>query len=334
MPTNDKHKRPRNGDAKARRLVEYARVQSERTLQAKLASTPRELPEDLFPGYRIVANVSGGGQGRVYEAIDESTQRRVAIKVLRSGPFAGEAEHGRFEREIQILAQLQHPNIVTIHSSGTVALEPYFVMDFIEGQALDKYVAGNHLSIERILALFLRICEAVNAAHLRGIVHRDLKPGNIRIDNHGDPHVLDFGLAKTVPDPGVGRAGSSDATLDGPFVGSLPWAAPEQVMNAPDSIDLRTDVYGLGMLLYFMLTQSFPYEPRTSNCDMTDSILRSEPTPPRSLRPEIDDELSTIVLMCLQKEPDRRYQIAGELARDIERYSAGEPIEAKRDSAG
>ncbi len=333
MLKNHRRDTPAN-DAKARQLVEYAREQAEPALQANPACEQRELPEDVFPGYTIVANVSRGGQGRVYEATDNSTERRVAIKVLHSGPFGGESERLRFEREIQILAQLQHPHIVTIHSSGTVALQRYFVMDFIEGQALDEYFAGHHLTIEQTLTLFLRICEAVNAAHLRGIVHRDLKPGNVRIDDHGEPHVLDFGLAKTILDPAAGPPDPSGTTLAGQFVGSLPWAAPEQVMNAPEAVDLRTDVYGLGLLLYFMLTNSFPYDRRANLRDMMDSILRSEPTPPRSLRREIDDELSTIVLMCLRKDPARRYQIASELARDIERYRAGEPIEAKRDSAG
>jgi len=322
------------GDDKARRLVAYARGQAEPTLHARLVCEPHELPADLFPGYTIVAKVGGGGQGRVYEAVDNSTQRRVAIKVLRSGPFGDEAVRGRFEREIQILAQLQHPNIVTIHSSGTVALQRYFVMDFIEGQPLDAYLAGNHLSMEKTLAVFLRICEAVNAAHLRGIVHRDLKPGNIRIDDHGDPHVLDFGLAKTVPGHAGGAPSSMDATIAGQFVGSLPWAAPEQMMNVPTAIDLRTDVYGLGLVLYFLLTRSLPYERGANLRDMTDSILHGDPTRPSTLRREVDDELDTIVLMCLQKEPDRRYQIAGELARDIRRYRAGQPIEAKRDHTG
>lgn len=321
-------------EAKARQLVHYAREQAEPTLQAERSSQPTELPSDLFPGYTIVANISRGGQGRVYEAIDNSTQRRVAIKVPRSGPFIDDAERGRFEREIRILAQLQHPNIVTIHSSGTVTAQRYFVMDFIDGQPLGDYVSGNHLTIEQTLHLFLRICDAVNAAHLRGIVHRDLKPGNIQIDDHGEPHVLDFGLAKAIPNPAGGAVDSLDATVAGQFVGSLPWSAPEQVMNTPDAIDLRTDVYGLGLLLYFMLTQSFPYERRANLVEMTDRILRSDPARPSSLRREINDELDTIVLMCLNKEPDRRYQIAGELARDVKRYLAGEPIEAKRDSSG
>jgi len=326
-------KTDRPADAKARKLVEYARTQAERTLQARLARKPTHLPPDMFPGYTIVTNVGHGGQGRVYEAIDNSTQRRVAIKVLRSGPFGGEAERGRFEREIEILAQLQHPNIVTIHSSGTVALQRYFVMDFIEGQPLDEYLTGTHLSIDQTLNVFLRICEAVHAAHLRGIVHRDLKPTNIQIDDLGEPYVLDFGLAKAVPGRSGDTPGSWDATVDGQFVGSLPWAAPEQVMNESDAMDLRTDVYGLGLLLYFMLTRSLPYERGANLRDMTDRILLSNPVRPSTLRRDVDDELDTIVLMCLQKDPGRRYQIAGELARDLRRYRAGEPIEAKRDNA-
>src|ERR1043166_4110828 len=156
------------------------------------------LAPDSFAGYRILREIHRGGQGIVYEAIQESTDRTVAIKVLKQGPFADRAELARFEREVHVLSRLNHPNIVTIHDRGSSGGHAYLVMDYVHGRALDQYLAGADCSQEATLKLFVKICDAVHAAHLRGIIHRDLKPGNIRIDDHGEPHVLDFGLAKFV----------------------------------------------------------------------------------------------------------------------------------------
>ena len=164
------------------------------------------------------------------------------------------------------------------------------------------------------------------------MIHRDLKPSNIRIDAAGEPHILDFGLAK------VGAADATDdshpqmMTITGQFVGSLPWASPEQAEGVPDKIDIRTDVYSLGVILYQMLTDRFPYEVIGNIRDVLANIQNVAPAPPSGIRRQINNEVETIVLKCLSKERERRYQSAGELARDIEHYLAGEPIEAKRDS--
>jgi eukaryotic-like serine/threonine-protein kinase len=283
-----------------------------------------------FAGYDVLREIHHGGQGVVYQALQRSTRRKVAIKVMRDGPFASPAEQARFEREIQVLGQLNHPSIVAIHDSGQVGGCQYFVMDYVSGQPLDVWIASGRHSIATILRVFGQICVAVNAAHLRGIIHRDLKPGNIRVDEQGAPHVLDFGLAK-VALPGA----ASDAaamTLTGQFVGSLPWASPEQAEGVPGKLDLRTDVYSLGVILYQMLTGKFPYDVVGNMRDVLDRIIRVEPQRPSTIWPAIDDEVETIVLKCLAKQRERRYQSAGELARDIARYLAGEPIEAKRDS--
>ena len=305
------------------------------------------LPEDSFAGYQLLREIHRGGQGVVYQALQKSTNRKVAIKVMKEGPFAGAADKARFEREVQILGQLQHPNIVGVHDSGSVGNNFYFVMDYIPGQPLDVYMAGAAeketgtkgsknqarvgLSIESTLKLFAKICEAVNAAHLRGIIHRDLKPGNIRVDPSGEPHILDFGLAKVSAFDPIGD-GSPAMTITGQFIGSLPWASPEQAEGQPSKIDVRTDVYSLGVILYQMLTGKFPYEVIGNMRDVLDRILRAEPAKPSTVRKQINDEVETIVLKCLSKERERRYQTAGELARDISHYLAGEPVEAKRDS--
>ncbi|MCP4246449.1 MAG: serine/threonine protein kinase [bacterium] len=291
-------------------------------------------PGDSFPGYEIIGEIHRGGQGVVYRAVQKSTQRTVAIKVMHEGPFAGSADRVRFEREIQILGRFNHPSIVTIHDSGQAAGSAFFVMDYIEGAPLDAYMTQGKKSVTETLQLFTKICDAVSAAHLRGVIHRDLKPGNIRVDAEGVPHVLDFGLAKVAPYDVIAGEKPEAITMTGQFVGSLPWASPEQAAGSQDQIDIRTDVYSLGVILYRMLTGAFPYMVSGMMRDVVDNILTAAPTRPRGLRPEIDDEVETIVLKCLAKETERRYQSAGELARDIRRYLAGEPIEALRDSVG
>ena len=319
-------------------LVERARAEAAKTARLPEAGSSElddrfaEPLPDWFPGYDVVRELHRGGQGVVYQAIQKSTKRKVAIKVMREGPFAGPRDRSRFEREVQILGQLDHPGIVRIHESGTAAGSFFYVMDYISGQALDAYTVGDGRAIDATLRLFVKICEAVNAAHLRGVIHRDLKPSNIRIDAAGEPHVLDFGLAKLATQPLTEESQPRLMSLTGQFIGSLPWASPEQAEGSPEKIDTRTDVYSLGVILYQMLTGEFPY-PVTGNMrEVLDNILTVEPDRPRTLRPQIDDEVETLVLKCLRKERERRYQTAGELARDVQHYLAGEPIEAKRDS--
>jgi serine/threonine protein kinase/Tfp pilus assembly protein PilF len=335
-------------------------------------------------GYDIVREIRRGGQGVVFEAVQRSTGRTVAIKWMRDSAFASTGDRMRFEREVRILAQLNHPNIVTIHDSGvTPTGDNYFVMNYIPGMPLDDYVdrlsagkdathqpkpldhtqthSGNVqprrptairpsasagvIDVTHCLKLFEKVCDAVHTAHLRGIIHRDLKPSNIRIDERGEPHILDFGLAKLSDPPTTGGSppdglsdmagrltGASEFTQSGQFVGSLPWASPEQVEGRSDLIDIRTDVYSLGVILFQMLTGRFPYPVMGHIREVMDHITHTAPTRPRGLRPTLDDEIETIVLKCLAKEPNRRYQSAGELARDLDRYLSGDAIEAKRDS--
>lgn len=293
------------------------------------------LDEDPGPRGRVsrlcvLEEIHRGGQGVVYKALQESTQRHVAIKVLQGGHVVSSADRARFAQEIQVLGQLRHAHIVRIFDSGAAGGLFYYVMDYIPGRPLDTYVRHATTSFESVydfVRLFLKICDAVNAAHLRGIIHRDLKPGNIRVDGDGEPHVLDFGLSKLT------ASEQSDVTATGQFVGSIPWAAPEQAEGRVDAIDLRTDVYSLGVLFYQMLTGQLPYDARGSVSELLLRITRSEPTPPRTHVPSLSPDLETIVLKCLHKNPERRYQSAGDLARDLRRFLAREPIEAKRDSA-
>jgi serine/threonine protein kinase/tetratricopeptide (TPR) repeat protein len=298
-------------------------------------------------GFDDLREIGRGGQAAVYSGIQRSTRRRTAIKVLLDGAFSSEAKRRRFEREIELVAGLRHPNILRVYDSGVSQDgHPYCVMEYIEGIPLDEHVGNVKKSksqkaepskrrsaiTEEIPRLFVEICDAVNHAHQRGVIHRDLKPSNIRIDSDGHPQILDFGLAKAVEDDSMRLPGQSGMTLTGHFLGSLAWASPEQAKGDPSAIDIRTDVYSLGVMLYHALTDRFPYDVSGSVHAVLDNILNAEPDRPHRSCDKIDDELQAIVLKCLNKEPNRRYQTAGELGNDLRCYLAGAPISAKDDS--
>lgn len=311
-------------------FIEHARQQTEQT-RAVLEQTISLPQSDFIPGYTVLREIHRGGQGIVYEATQHRGRRRVALKVLRDGALAGPVEQLRFKREVQILAQFQHPNIVRLYEGGAVDGKLFYAMDFVDGLPFDTYLRQTRCTIKDTLRLVEKIAEAVHAAHLKGFVHRDLKPANIRVGTSGDPHLLDFGLAKLVQGSLDSLSGAS-ITVTGQFMGSLPWAAPEQVDGTPEGVDIRTDVYALGVILYHGLTGQYPYEVIGSMRGIVDHIVNSEPPRPSTVQEGIDDDVDTIVLKCLNKERERRYQSAGELAEDIRHYLSGEPIAAKRES--
>ncbi len=315
-----------------RRLVNDAFAQFER-ITSGFSSGRAGIPDWVsFAGYRILGEVHRGGQGVVYQALHESTRRKVAIKVLKEGPFADRTELARFDREVDVLSRLNHPHIVAVHDRGLTAGHAWYVMDYVPGRPLDAYVAGADLSMDALLALFVKVCDAVNVAHLRGVIHRDLKPGNIRVDEQGEPRILDFGLAKLVHEH-PGGSSALAMTMTGQFVGSLPWSSPEQTTGGADAIDIRTDVYSLGVILFQLLTGRFPYPVVGRIDDVVRHIAQTSPERPSTIRRGLDHDLELIVLKCLAKEPERRYQSAGELARDIRHYLANEPVEATSPSA-
>lgn len=303
-----------------------------------------------LPGYDDLIELRRGGQGAVYVATQRSTGRRVAIKVLLDGAYASQAARRRFEREIDLIASLRHPNIVQIYDSGITPRESpggerlYFVMEFIDGMSLGEYAATDgplrrnrspQEAHRAIIELFAVLCDAVSYAHQRGVIHRDLKPGNIRIDAEGRPHALDFGLAKALHDDDIEQS-RSRVSITGQFMGSLPWASPEQVQAdaaQPLAVDTRSDVYSLGVILFHLLADRFPYDVGSGVRQTLENIITREPSRLRSLAPNADEAIEAIAMQCLAKHPDDRYQSASELAKDVRRYLAGEPIEAKRDSA-
>ena len=305
------------------------KAHSDAPTQSQSPSVAQE-PVTTMDGYEILGEIHRGGQGVVYKAVQKSTKRTVALKVLLQGPYASPQQRHRFEREIDLVASLHHPNIVTVYESGATSDErQYFAMEYIHGRPLDEYMAAANLSIDETLRLFQKISAAVNYAHQKGIIHRDLKPGNIRIDTEGEPHVLDFGLAKAA---GTALHTGMPVTVTGEFMGTLSYASPEQTKGDPNLIDIRTDVYSLGVLLYEMLTGDYPYEVVGQMADILRNIAQAPPKKPSTIRRQINDEVETIVLKALAKERERRYQSAESLARDVEHYLNGEPIDAKRDS--
>lgn len=305
-----------------------------------------ENPTPNIRGYRLQRQIAIGGQGIVYEAKQESTGQSVAIKLLLHGAIAGDSQRARFEREVEILAKVTHPHIVSIVDRGeSEDGMPYLVTQFVRGWPVDKYsarmIAADEQGATEILPLFVKIANAIDFAHKRGVIHRDLKPSNILVDPHGEPRILDFGLAK----PLLGEF--SDArTIDGSFMGSLPWASPEQAHGDPQAIDHRSDVYSLGVILYQMVTGGkFPYPVVGSMRDVLDNILNAKPTPPSELSnkntahpseaaisprpiPTVNPGLEAIVMKALEKSPSRRHQSAMELANEIRDYLAGRPSDA------
>ena len=292
---------------------------------------------DLVPGYRILGELHRGGQGTVYRAIQERTKRTVAVKLMHGGAAASSKSRARFEREVELIASMRHPNIVTVFDGGDLPDGGYFVaMEFIRGVPLVRADAfdrdmddkSRSESIRMKLEQFASICDAVQYAHLRGIIHRDIKPGNILIDRDGQPKVLDFGVAKV-----LGLGDTPDATLTGEFVGTFAYAAPEQVSGGADEIDTRCDIYALGVVLYEMTTGCFPYEISGPMSQTLKNITETEPEPPSRVADGLDSEIDAIIASAMAKSPDRRYQSVGSLAADIRRYLAGEPVEARRDSS-
>jgi len=273
-------------------------------------------------GYEIIEKVAEAGQGQVWRALQQSTDRHVAIKVPRLGLVTSERARIRFEREVGLAARLKHPNIARIYDSGVNRGQYYYVMDFVEGLKLDEYVRQYRLSHQQILELMRTICQAVQHAHQMGVIHRDLKPSNIIVTNEGRPFIVDFGLAKGLLEDDQNLV----LSVDGEAVGTPAYMSPEQAAGHSDKVDTRTDVYSLGVTLFTLLTGSNPHDLSGTRLEVMHRIAEQEVKRPRVLNRNIDRDIEALLLKALDKDPDRRYSSAAGLTEDINNYLKGEPL--------
>src|SRR6516165_4371115 len=274
-----------------------------------------------YGDYELLEEIGRGGQGVVYRARQKSLNRTVALKVIGLGQWATEAHLKRFRREAEAAASLDHSGIVPIYEVGERDGSCYFSMKFVEGGQLDAVVRREPMPLRRAVELIVKVARTVHYAHEHGILHRDIKPGNILLDSKGEPHLTDFGLARLVET-------ESTVTRTLEVLGTPSYMAPEQAAAKNTELSSATDVYGLGAVLYQLLTGHPPFAGGTTY-ETIKLLLDTEPRPLRSLNPKIDRELSTICLKCLEKDPNRRYHSALALAEDLEHWLKHEPIQAK-----
>src|SRR5262245_15741132 len=272
--------------------------------------------------YELLEEVGRGGQGVVFRARQKSLNRIVALKVISLGQWASKVHLKRFRLEAEAAAHLEHPGIVPIHEVGERDGSCYFSMKFVEGGQLDAVAKREPMSIRRAAELIAKVARTIHYAHEHGILHRDIKPGNILLDAKGEPHLTDFGLARLIESDS-----SVTHTLD--VLGTPSYMAPEQAVGNNVAISSATDVYGLGAVLYQLLTGQPPFA-GGATYETIKLLLDTEPRPPRLLNPKVDRDLSTICLKCLEKDSKRRYSSALALAEDLERWLKHEPIAARR----
>jgi serine/threonine-protein kinase len=276
-------------------------------------------PPPVLGDYEVLGELGRGGMGVVYRARQVPLNRVVALKMILAGGHAGEADLARFRTEAEAIARLQHPHIVQIHAVGEHQGLPFFSLEFCPGGSLADQLAGTPLPPREAAALVAKLAGAMHAAHQKGVLHRDLKPANVLLAEDGTPKVTDFGLAK--------KLGEAGQTASGAVMGTPSYMAPEQAAGTKE-LTPAVDIYGLGALLYELLTGRPPFRAETP-MDTLLQVLESQPAPPRLLNPKVDRDLETVCLKCLEKSPPRRYASAVALAADLERYLAGEPVQAR-----
>jgi serine/threonine protein kinase len=284
--------------------------------------------------FRLERLIAEGGMGSVYEARQDNPERTVALKVIRSGLATPRALR-RFEHEANILARLQHAGIAQIFEAGTFLSDrgeqPYFAMELIRGKPLDRYAEAHGADTRRRVELLARVCDAVHHAHQKGVIHRDLKPANILVDASDQPKILDFGVARATESD---VQAASVRTLTGELLGTVLYMSPEQLAGDPDDLDLRCDIYALGVVGFQLLSGRLPLDVRRKSLVEAARVIRDEPpTTLGSISRALRGDLDTILAKALEKEQDRRFQSAAELAADLRRYLADEPILARPPSA-
>ncbi|HSG99500.1 MAG TPA: serine/threonine-protein kinase, partial [candidate division Zixibacteria bacterium] len=275
--------------------------------------------------YRIDGPAGAGGMGEVYKATDTRLQRTVAVKVLHTRVASNPDLRERFEREAKVIAGLNHPNICTLHDIGSANEIDYLVMEYIEGESLSSRLEKGPLAAGEILTIAIQIADALDKAHKQGLVHRDLKPGNIMLTREG-AKLLDFGLAKFQPQAGFvddlssGQTRTTPLTIQGAIIGTLQYMAPEQLEG--QEADARSDIFAFGATLYEMATGKSAFEGK-SRASLIASVLKEQPRPVSEITPLTPAPLESVISQCLAKEPDQRWQTAGDLKRSLELIRSG-----------
>ena len=281
---------------------------------AEAAQQPKQVGR-----FQLTSRIGVGGFGTVWKARDTELDRAVAIKIPRKGQLNG-SEIELFFREARAAAQLRHRNIVPVHEVGRDGDTIFIVSDLILGESLAVWLEEQNPSTRKMTELLAKVADSLHYAHERGVVHRDFKPSNVMIDQEGEPHLMDFGLAKR-------EAGEVTMTIDGRIVGTPAYMSPEQAAGGLHWVDRRTDIYSLGVVLFEVLTGELPFR---GNVQMQiRERLTADPPDPRRLNQRAPRDLSTICLKCLEREPNRRYGTAREVAEELRRFLRGEPIAAR-----
>ena len=276
-----------------------------------------------FGRYRIEEEIGAGGMGVVYRAYDEKLERDLALKVLSPGALHDEAARKRFRNEARVLSRLNHPSIQTIHDFDNFDGHDYLVSELVPGVSLDTRVRSRALPEKEVVNLGFQLAQGLAAAHAAGVLHRDLKPANLRVTSDGRLKILDFGLA-TLSREAVLTLSTTQTIESAPtgIAGTLPYMSPEQLLG--EQVDRRSDIYSAGVVLFELATQRLPFDDSLVP-KLTNAILHQAPPAPRTLAPKLSAEFERIVLKCLEKDPELRYQSAKELATDLRRLEFAQP---------
>lgn len=308
-----------NNEPEATAAQEQVTVQPGNRKTSSAPAGQSDLVGSDFGDYRLLEEIARGGMGVVFRAQQKSLDRFVALKMILEGSLASQVEIDRFRIEAQAAAHLDHPGIVQVYEIGEINGRHFFSMALVEGESLADKIKNGPLEPTEAAELLLKIVDAIDYAHERGVIHRDLKPANILLDSKGEPRVTDFGLAKR-PDR------DRDLTMTGQMLGTPSYMAPEQA-SGKDVTD-ATDVYALGAILYAMLTGKAPFEGATV-VDTLTQVIEQEPTPLRQTNSKIPLDLETICLKCLEKDAAERYESAGDLRDEVQRFIDGDEIVAR-----
>ncbi len=295
-----------------------------RNTSKNISPDQSEEPYPQIEDYTILEQLGEGGMGTVWRAVQLSTKREIALKTLAQRRSTAKKAQKRFKREVALAAKLTHPNIARIYDSGVHRGLYYYAMELIDGVQLDRYTWEQKLDHEAILKLMRKVCDALTSAHELGIVHCDLKPSNILVTSDGEPHVLDFGLARAF----TKEDWNITISMDSEIIGTPAYMAPEQAAGHHQDIDEHTDVHSIGAILYQLLTGHLPRDMSGSRYEVLKRIVEEDVQNPREYDGSIDEELDTIVMTCLAREPKNRYSSIAALSEDIGRYLNKQPLAA------